>query len=424
MTGSPNVAAGLVAPGGAIAGARPGARDRDPANELTPPGEGRASSGGPGTASARAVALRTLEAVATGAYANLALPAMLRSVERTGSITPRDRAFATELTYGTVRMQRACDWVIDQHASRDVDPGTRRVLRLGVYQLVFLKTPAHAAVSATVDLAPARSRGFVNAVLRKVAAAAEPKWPDHATSLSYPDWIIDRLNKDLGELTTMQVLLAMNEPARVTRRLDGYVQDVASQFVGEFLGAQPGELVLDLCAAPGGKATAAATSGATVFAADIHHHRAKLIAQNVAKLGLDHRVIPIVCDSRNAPFPPNTFERVLVDAPCSGLGSLRRRPDARWRIQESDIAGLVQLQRSLLIAASQLVRVGGWIVYSACTLTLEESVAIDTWAKTNLAQLEAGPRPMGYGWEPLGRGARLLPGDSDGMVAFTYRRTG
>ena len=149
----------------------PGPARRRDGGDPPPPGAGRAASG---SSTARSVALRALEAVDGGAYANLALPELLRSADRTAAMELRDKAFATELTYGTVRMRRACDWLIDRHASREIDQGTRRVLRLGAYQLVFLKTPPHAAVSATVDLAPARSRGFVNAVLRKVANDLEP----------------------------------------------------------------------------------------------------------------------------------------------------------------------------------------------------------------------------------------------------------
>lgn len=384
-----------------------------------PPGSGRVVSG---SSTARSVALRALEAVDNGAYANLALPELLRNADRASSMSVRDKAFATELTYGTVRMRRACDWLIDRHITRELDAGTRRVLQLGAYQLVFLHTPPHAGVSATVDLAPRRSRGFVNAVLRKISADLDPEWPDFATSLSYPDWIYNRLSRELGEILAMQVMSRMNEPAMVTRRLDGYVQDPASQMVGEFLGARAGERVLDLCAAPGGKATAVAQTGAEVFALDVHAHRVRLIAENVRTLGLRDRVFPIVADATAPPFVGGGFERVLVDAPCSGLGSLRRRADARWRITEADIAGLVVLQRALLRAAADQVCIGGWIVYSACTLTAEESTGIDNWVASSLPQLEIGPRPVGDGWEPLGRGSRLLPGDTDGMVAFTYRR--
>ena len=398
----------------------PASRSIVPPVDPPPPGAGRVSSG---SSTARSVALRALEAVDNGAYANLALPELLRSADRASSMSVRDKAFATELTYGTVRMRRACDWLIERHISRGLDAGTRRVLQLGAYQLVFLRTPPHAGVSATVDLAPRRSRGFVNAVLRKIAGDLDPEWPDFATSLSYPDWIFQRLTRELGEILAMQVMSRMNEPAMVTRRFDGYVQDPASQMVGEFLGAQPGERVLDLCAAPGGKATAVAQTGALVLALDLHPHRVRLIADNVRTLGLRDRVFPIVADAINPPFAGGGFERVLVDAPCSGLGSLRRRADARWRITEADIADLVVLQRGLLRSAADQVCVGGWIVYSACTLTSEESTGIDAWVATALPQLEIGPRPVGDGWEPLGRGSRLLPGDTDGMIAFTYRRS-
>lgn len=380
-------------------------------------------SGRPGAVEARRLALAVIKAVDDGAYANLKLPSMLRSSDRNPLVEHRDKAFATELAYGTIRMRRACDWLVQRHVTRRLDPETRRVLHLGAYQLVFLKTPDYAGVDATVEVAPLRSRGFVNAVLRKVARDVEPEWPDLATELSYPDWIVETLIRELGEDRGIAALRAMNRPAPVTTRSDGYVQDVASQLVGKFVSAQAGEWVLDLCAAPGGKATAIASSGATVVAVELHAKRAALITENAEKLRLTDRIHVLQADGTRLPLVPGTFERVLVDAPCSGLGSLRRRADARWRIEENDIGQLVHLQRRLMKTAAEQVCVGGWIVYSACTLTTAESTGLDEWVQTALPNLAIGPRPEDRGWEPWGRGARLLPGDTDGMVTYTYQRT-
>jgi len=195
---------------------------------------------------ARRLALEALLRIEQdGAYANLVLPGLLGR----SSLDQRDRGFVTELVYGTTRMRRACDWLVDRFVIRELDLPTRMTLRMGAYQLVFLDTPAHAAVSATVGVAPTRSRGLVNAVLRRVAEAPRT-WPDEGTRLSYPNWIIDRLTADLGEVRAVAALDAMNERAVAVEREDGYHQDPASQWVAAEVCAGPGEVVLDLCAGP------------------------------------------------------------------------------------------------------------------------------------------------------------------------------
>lgn len=357
---------------------------------------------------ARALALRALLEIEDGAYANLAVPRLLDH----STLSNRDRAFVTELAYGTTRMRRACDWLVDRFVTRDLDAETRNALRLGAYQLAFLDTPPHAAVAATVDVAPKRSAGLVNAVLRKVAGSLPPRWPDPATELSYPDWIVDRLTADLGPDDAVAALRTMNEPPTVTERADGYVQDEASQLVAAAVDAQPHHRVADLCAAPGGKATALA---GFVVASDLNPTRARLVAANVRRLRLDD-VAPLVADARRPPFADATFDRVLIDAPCSGLGVLRRRPDARWRIQPDDVTRLTALQKELVAAALPLVTPGGVLVYSVCTLTLAESAGIDKWLADTRPDLAPLP-PPGPPWQPFGRGARLLPqtAGTDGM---------
>ncbi|MEY2403720.1 MAG: rRNA (cytosine967-C5)-methyltransferase, partial [Acidimicrobiaceae bacterium] len=194
---------------------------------------------------------------------------------------------------------------------------------------------------------------------------------------------------------------------------DGYVQDRASQWVAELVGAQEGELIADLCAAPGGKATAMASSGATVIGADLHAARASLVAAN----GLS---TVVVADARQAPFVSGGFDRVLVDAPCSGLGALRRRPDARWRIRPDDVDQLATLQRELVDAAVALLRPGGVLVYSVCTLTKAESLGIDEYLASRHPELSP-LRPPSDPWQPWGRGALLLPQTegTDGMTILT-----
>jgi len=226
--------------------------------------------------SSRKVALDALvEIEAGGAYANLKLGPVL---ERSG-LDERDRRLVTELVYGTIRRRRALDYLVDRFLVNDPPPTARAALRLGAYQLRFTDVPDHAAVSATVDVVPKRFRGLVNAVLRKVATSPVA-WPDDATRLSYPDWIVERLVDDLGTEEALDALETMNRAPDVTTRDDGYVQDRSSQRVVAALGAGPGDLVVDVCAAPGGKATALAADGARVIAADLRPKRVRLIATN------------------------------------------------------------------------------------------------------------------------------------------------
>jgi 16S rRNA (cytosine967-C5)-methyltransferase len=362
---------------------------------------------------ARALALDALDRIERdGAYANLLLPELLR---RTG-LDARDRHFATELVYGTTRMRRACDFLVDRFLTRDLDLRVRNALRLGAYQLHHLHMAPHAAVGETVEVAPKAARGLVNAVLRRVATNPVI-WPDDATRLSYPDWILERLVADLGADDALAALEVMSTAPPVTERPDGYVQDLASQWVAEAVGAHPGERVADLCAAPGGKATALAATGATVIAADIRKARVGLVRANAPGLPV------VVADATRPPFAPASLDRALVDAPCSGLGTLRRRPDARWRIDAGSPERLAAVQRSLVDAAVALLRPGGTLVYSVCTLTDAETSAIDDHLAATHTDLVPGPA-LPDPWTPHGRGVRLLPqsADTDGMYLLRLRR--
>jgi 16S rRNA (cytosine967-C5)-methyltransferase len=360
-------------------------------------------------------------AVEDGARANVVVPQLL-----TGSgLDRRDRALVTELVYGTCRMRRACDWLTDRHTRGRLDSEVRAAVRVGAYQLAWTRIPPHAAVSATVEVVRGPGRSVVNAVLRRVAAqlAAGPTvWPDPGTELSYPDWIVAHLARDLGPDAARLALVTMNEAATVHVRADGYIQDQASQMVAGQIGALPGERILDLCAAPGGKATALAQQGpAVVVAADLSVSRAALTAANARRLDVE-TLATVVADGTEPPWPAGVFDRVLVDAPCSGLGVLRRRPDARWRVQPADVDRLCELQRRLLSAALPLVRPGGILVYSVCTLTGEETRGIDGWLARTAPHLRPLP-PPGPPWQPAGRGALLLPqaAGTDGMYMLTLR---
>ena len=398
----------------------------------------------PSAGTARALALRALvDLDRAGGRANVVVPELLG----TSRLADRDRAFVTELVYGTVRMQRACDWLIDRHLRRPVEAPVRAALRLGTYQLSMLGTPAHAAVSATVSEVKGPARGLVNAVLRRVAqdVAAGLAWPTDGISLSYPDWIVTELSDALGAERARAALEQMNVPARMTVRADGYVQDQASQWAAAALGSGPGERVADLCAAPGGKATLLAYGAvpayggaggpgvgagggfdddrpSLVVAADLDPGRASVIAANVDRLGLGN-VAVVVADGLRPPFRPGTFDRVLVDAPCSGLGVLRRRPDARWRVQPGDVPRLAELQRRMLDVALDLSRPGGRVLFSVCTLTRAETTDIDGWLAEAHPEVEAVALDLDPAWEAAGRGFMLLPHTkaTDGMFLLALQ---
>jgi 16S rRNA (cytosine967-C5)-methyltransferase len=290
-----------------------------------------------------------------------------------------------------------------------------------VYQLVFVEVPPHAAVNTTVSAAPVRARRLVNAVLRKVSAETDRTWPDDATRLSYPDWLVERLRHDLGIEPADAALAAMNVAAPATARADGYTQDESSQIVGAAVGASVGERVSDTCAAPGGKATAMAASGALVVASDIRASRVSLIATNRAQLDARSLVVAIA-DGTRLPYRDASFDRALVDAPCSGLGALRHRPDARWRIDEAAPDRLAALQFELVREAGRVVKPGGVVLYSVCTLTDAETVAVDERVARELPQLT--PTPLGEPWQVRGRGGQILPQtrSTDGMFAVRYER--
>jgi 16S rRNA (cytosine967-C5)-methyltransferase len=426
----------------------------------------------------REVALAALVRVEEGAYSNLLLPAMLRESDLDG----RDRAFATDLVYGTLREQRALDHLLGPLSDRpldQLDAPVRAALRLGAYQLAH-GVPAHAAVSTTVEVAPKAARRYVNGVLRTLARLGPPwPWPEGnepsalAVRLSYPDWVVDRLMADFGFDDARATLTVGNEapqialrvnptrstPAEVTRELwdagadvgrgalveeallvrgtgdparlapvvEGRAtpQDEASQAVVALLDPQPGETIVDAAAAPGGKATGIGErvgEHGRVLAADIHPGRTKLVKAAAERLGL-RTVLPVVADGRVLPVPPAGADRVVVDAPCTGIGVLRRRAEARWRIRAEQVAELARLQRELLLAAADAVRPGGVIVYSVCTLTHEETTGIDWVAREELPHLVADP-PPGPPWRARGRGALLLPHDAktDGMFVLRLRR--
>ena len=351
------------------------------------------------------------------AFANL----VLRPALDASGLDERDKAFVTELVYGVTRMRRSCDFLIDPFIKKKLHPDIRTILRLGTYQLHWMKIPDHAAVSVTVSLAPRWARGLCNAVLRKVAIQT-PVWPTKAIEYSYPDWIVKRLEADLGENAAEEALKSMNIAKPAVHREDGYYQDVTSQLVSDLLtqeGSWGNGLIFDICAAPGGKATAAASKGHPVVAADLSVKRLQLVKSNSLKLQVK---LPLVASNgTKLPFRKGQATRVLVDAPCSGLGVLRRRADARWRIKEGDIDDLADLQLELLCSALPLLKPGGLLIYSVCTLTDSETIGVDERFRRRMKVEQVSPLPDP--WRKHGEGGMILPQDldSEGMSVFCYK---
>jgi len=369
-------------------------------------------------AEARKIAIKcVLRIEESDSYANIVVPKIIGET----SLGTLDRNLVTEIAYGSTRMKKALDWVFDRYLPEPPPPALRASLRVGVYQILFMRIPDHAAVNATVSASSKRNKGVVNAVLRKIVKESSIDWPDSATRLSYPNWIMDQLLNDLGAEQSVSMLEQMNQSPEVSVREDGYRQDRASQWVVDLIGAQMEDRILDLCAAPGGKTTALAPMSSYVVAADVNPSRQKLISENLVTMGL-RNVAQVIANGKLPPFAPRSFDKVLVDAPCSGLGVLHRRPDARWRILESDVQNLAGIQTELLSSAIRLVKTGGELIYSVCTVTNTETVDV----ALELDRLHPELKPIKLQdsrWRPHGNGLQILPQDAgtDGMAIFKWK---
>lgn len=386
---------------------------------------------------ARLAAYDVLKAVRVeDAYANLALPRALAQHRLSG----RDAAFATELVSGTIRRQGTYDPIIDAALTKPrLEAKVRDALRLGAHQLLAMRVPDHAAISTTVDLVRARvgtgPAGLTNAVLRKISAHDLDEWvrrvaPSDATGRlavehSHPRWVVEALGQALGDDTELPALLAAdNDRPRVTLvarpgladvvelLTEGAVRGALSPYAVELAGGDPGAIPavaearagvqdegsqvvaltmadaplegtdqrwLDLCAGPGGKAALLAAiagqRGAHLVANERQFHRAKLVAEGARAVGAGLAGV-VTADGTRPPWGPGTFDRVLVDAPCSGLGALRRRPESRWRRTPDDLAILIPLQRTLLSTALDSTRPGGVVVYATCSPVLAETTEV------------------------------------------------
>ncbi|WP_084622579.1 RsmB/NOP family class I SAM-dependent RNA methyltransferase [Demequina oxidasica] len=373
------------------------------------------------------------------AYANLVMPSILRDAGLSG----RDAAFATELAYGTLRMQGLYDEVIavaSKRAPAELDVDVRAALWMGTHQVLAMRVPPHAAVSETVAQVKAQSNvgaaKFANAVMRRVTEREPEAWldlvapgtklPSLGKRYSHPAWIVDALaaslqadgrgheledllsvnntparvtlvarpgladpydvadsigDADVTELSPYGVALNGGDPGAISGVLDGTVavQDEGSQVVATAMVAAQdvaeGERWLDMCSGPGGKTALlgalADEYGATVDALELHKHRAKLVRQSTR--ALPHGVVDVHVGDGRTWGADGSYDRVLLDAPCTGLGALRRRPESRWRRSPGDLAELAELQSQLLASAVRLVRPGGVIAYVTCSPVLAET---------------------------------------------------
>jgi 16S rRNA (cytosine967-C5)-methyltransferase len=330
----------------------------------------------------------------------------------------RDRALAQRIAYGTVQRARTLDHVLEEvgrRPMRKLDPPVRAALRIGAYQLGYLDAvPAYAAVGESVELVRAagleRAVKFTNAVLRRFTLGhlAERTPEEAALAHSYPDWVAETWWREWGAEEALALMRAQNEPPETAVRLvrgeiegeptdipgayrvervderalaDGRIwpQSRGSQLAGLAVGSREGERTLDLCAAPGGKATMLAGE---VVAVEKHPGRARELEENARRLGAAN-VTVVNADGLALPPELTGFDRALVDAPCSGLGILASRPDARWRAEP-----LPELQLALLRAAAERVKPGGTVTYSVCTINAAENEAV-------VDALGLEPEPLG-----------------------------
>ncbi len=428
------------------------------------------------TGTARSIALECIRRVVEdGAYSNLVLPSALRR----SSLSRDDRALAAELTYGTLRRRLILDAAIEPHLRRGLEatpPDALAMLRLGAYQLLYTRIPSYAAVSSTVDLASGRQRGFVNAVLRRIERSGRPSatgTSDQAVAIrtGLSAWAVRELRRYVDADRVESAAAAFAEPAPLSIRenrcvatgeevtaalraagleprpgvlhegsflLDGAsapgdlpgfregafaIQDQASAFVVDAVDPRPGERILDACAAPGGKSADIACRvrpGGSLVAADVSVQRARLVLDQLRRLRVGGAVV--VHDARR-PAVRGAFDKVLVDAPCSGIGSARRRPELLWRVGPERLSGLATLQVSIAEAAADLVRPGGRLVYSVCTFPRAETdAACDALLRR---RPELRPESIAGPDGALDR-VRLWPHahGSDGMFVAAFRKGG
>jgi 16S rRNA (cytosine967-C5)-methyltransferase len=339
---------------------------------------------------ARQIAFDILRKVSQGGYASDLL------LERTSQLDSRDAGLASEIVFGCLRYQAQLDYLIARRVPRAPELEVRIALRMGIYQLRYLdRIPPHAAVGESVELVKRLGRapasGLVNAILRKTDRTPVP-WPDRATELSTPAWLIEKWDRQFGRDTTDKIAAAFLQPAQSYVASTGRIQDIGAQSIVPLLNLHPGQTFLDLCAAPGNKTAQAIQQGARAIACDIHLHRLKQMRDLNC---------PLVVLDGTQPLPFRAkFDCILIDAPCSGTGTLGRNPEIKWRLQPRDLIDLHAKQVALLRQTLQHLCPGGRLVYSTCSLEKEENELViqevrqevsGAWATTErLPGLNAG----------------------------------
>lgn len=404
---------------------------------------------------------------------------------RIGPLDARDRRWTRELVYGMLRQRAAIDAVLSERVRGGLvrlDPDVIDLLRLGVYQLLYMgSVPAYAAIAQTVELAKRRhgigASKLVNAVLRRTDRERDqlttPTPTDAIDALavkySHPRWLVARWVERFGEQDTERLLTLNNADAPVVIRPYGivreqleamleaagvhvaeapyardsiaisggttftelgafkkglfFVQDPAATLVTEYASVPTGATVADLCAAPGGKALELSRTAGTVVASDKSFGRLQRLLANQQRLE-SANIFPFVGDARHPAVSP--VDAVLIDVPCTGTGTFRRHPDARWRIKVSDFAVMAALQKTILRAAAEVVKPGGLLIYSTCSLEPEENdVQIDSFLSDNLGWILDAPPEGSVAPDLLDNGRlRILPQrhGTDGAFAARLRR--
>ncbi|MEA3501927.1 MAG: transcription antitermination factor NusB [Actinomycetota bacterium] len=386
-----------------------------------------------------------------GAYSNIVVRTATQDLER------RDAVFVQRLLYTTIRYLGRIDRTIGARVSRPVDDDVRAVLRVGVAEILFTGGDSYAAVDSAVEAVRVggspRASGFVNGVLRNVVRDGEPPLPNgpegEALRLGVPRWLYEELDRTYGTAAAISFLEASNQATRVgVRRRRGddpgeavvgiedafliddvapfrdsiasgdlVVADPSSTAVVAALDPRPGDRVLDLAAAPGGKTLHLwdlIGGGGSIVAMDRHTGRAATARRRLLRLGVD--VHWVIGDAAAPPFAANSFDRVLLDAPCTGLGTLRRRPEIRHRVRPESAAKSGRAQRQMLNAGVSLLRPGGRLVYSVCTVTPEETVDVVAGTDSHAPQSLPGAEMAG--------GVLLAPHitGSDGMFIAVIDR--
>ena len=414
-------------------------------------------------------------------YLQLALKKELDTLEA------KDKGFANELIYGTIKWRLRLDYVLDQFSKTPVKkmkPFVRQLMRMSVYQILFLdKVPASAAINEAVKIMHKRKMsnlsGFVNGVLRNIDRnKSEITYPNLSVYYSIPEWIITRWMKYYGEMETKAICESLSQRARVCIRIntlkttkdkvkallseegitvleEGFlpeslyihapsgihhspsfkaglwtVQDESAMLVGHVLGPEKGDEILDVCSAPGGKTVHLAElmqNEGHIIGADVHEHKIELIEKNAKRLGASIVEGKLQDGMLINEDWKEKFDKILLDAPCSGLGIIKRKPDIRYAKDETEIRDINNIQRKLLKNAINYLKKDGILVYSTCTLTQEENQNMVEYALSLGLQLDAIPYDMPACLKPYIKDnayIEILPHvtDTDGFFMARFRK--